>query len=607
MTPNSSENESLWRSGEFENITKSFRDRYNRMQEQLESLKTIAFSISQNLSDRELTKTICTQTSQLMRAERTTLYIVNTERPEQPILETRIAQNPEPIRVEFKHGIAGNAAYYRKIINLKDAYKDKRFDPKLDELTGLKTTSCICAPILIRNELFGVIEVINKRSGYFTLEDEEMLLSLCGQLGVSLAQYRFYVQLTNSNAELIEAREDLRTKNEELAQRNDELQMLYDVERDATRAPDLPSFLERMSSRCLKIFRANYTAIILCDNNGSHFYEMTRQNDITTQLSTRTVTRFPKALTTLPPQTSMALDASVVDDLEIQTKLELNTPLNALLAIRLSKNNRDLGAFIIGRNEKALMPFSTNSGHLFEIVANSLSSMIALLRERAEDEKQRRLTMLGQMMSSLMHDMKTPLSNIQGYSELLAMPNATQEKRENFSKVIERQVDTLKTMISEVLLFSRGETNLMIKPEYIADIIQTAVSDLQAHAEEHHIKLKLDVHFSETIPCDAAKLQRVIINLVKNAIEALGEHGQVLISSYADEEYFYLKIEDDGPGIPPEIRASLFEPFVTRGKIGGTGLGLAIVKKIIDEHKAKITCIPATPHGSIFLIALPRG
>ena len=600
MTTHISEKDSLWYSGEFEAISKTFKERFFRMQEQLDALKTIFLAIGQDKSDREITRTICTQTSQLMRAERTSLFTVNYEDPAHPYLLTRIAQQSDPIRVEFKQGIAGHAAYLKKVINLKDAYKDKRFDPTYDQRSGFRTTSCICAPIFIRDELIGVIEVLNKLNGYFTLDDEETLTSLCSQLGVSLAQYRLYIKLVNSNAELTEAREALKQKNEEL-------QMLYDIERDASHAHDLTAFLRRMSSRCLETFHANYAVTVLTDKSEFLFYEMNRQNEANGELTLRATSKRPSFLRPIMEcSTSMMLDSSINGELEAQTKLEFNIALNAMIAIKLSKGGTDLGVFIMGRTRPDHTPFSTSAGHLFELVANSLASTIALFHEREEDDKQKRLTAIGEMMSSLMHDMKTPLANIQGYTELMAAPSVSQEKREDFAKTVERQVETLKNMSSEILQFSRGESTMLIRNNDVGKIIRGAVALLHPEADKRNITLHIDDHYKQPVPCDELKLHRLIINLVKNAIEAIDHDGHITLSTYDDETYLYLKIEDDGPGIPEEIRDKIFEPFVTRGKKCGTGLGLAIVKKIVDDHKAKITCLPASPHGTVFLIAIPK-
>ena len=101
------------------------------------------------------------------------------------------------------------------------------------------------------------------------------------------------------------------------------------------------------------------------------------------------------------------------------------------------------------------------------------------------------------------------------------------------------------------------------------------------------------------------KLQRVIVHIAKNAMEAIDHDGKIVISSYADEMHAYISIEDNGPGIPSHIEKTLFDAFVTSGKKGGTGLGLSIVKKIIDEHRASITWHAVEPHGTAFVMAFP--
>jgi signal transduction histidine kinase len=106
---------------------------------------------------------------------------------------------------------------------------------------------------------------------------------------------------------------------------------------------------------------------------------------------------------------------------------------------------------------------------------------------------------------------------------------------------------------------------------------------------------------------DAPKIQRAIHNLARNAAEAIGKDGgrlQIAVDR-RDDGSLVLTVSDDGPGIPDEIRARLFAPFATHGKVGGTGLGLAVVRTIIEEHGGSVT-VESEPGNTVFTLVLPE-
>ena len=599
--PSALEND-IWLSEEFDVASKNGRERYFRMQEQIEAFKTIAMAISADTNEDVVVNTICSQTQQLMHAERTTLFLVRSNGKKQ-WLETKIAQNTERFRVEFGQGIAGHVAATRTKINIKDVYRDRRFDPSFDKKSGFKTTSCLCAPIFIRDKLIGVIEILNRYSGYFTLDDEDVLTSICSQLGVSLSQHQYYVSLLNSNAELEEARSAL-------DQRNKELRMLYEMERVGATARDFVDFIDLLMTRCLDTFNAQYAAIAFNDPASQTtlklFEKHARQGTEQTVIQRTTSRRSMFLKTALEVKSPISIDVKTHPTLAEQSFVEFKVKLNALMLIGLRHANAEFGALILGRAVSPLREFSPNDANLATLIANNLASMIAAQFEREINEKQRRLSSIGQMMASLMHDMKTPLANIMGYVELMARPDLSDEKRAAFAGTVERQIEKLKSMSADILQFSRGESTILIQPTKLDSIIEQSIESMRREAEAHQIKLDADLRCHIEVGCDDVKMERAIANLIKNAIEALGNGGHIAVSSYADDHYAYIRIEDDGPGIPEAIRDKLFESFVTYGKKGGTGLGLAIVKSTVDMHHGKITCQAVSPRGTAFVIALPR-
>ena len=573
-------------------------ERLARTREQLEAFQQIALVVGSDASIESVLKLICDKTTQLMRAERTTIFLVEEESG-QMYLNSVIAERSGVIRLKFGQGIAGTVAKRRQNLNIKDVYKCDLFDPSFDKMNGFVTKSCLCVPILnIQRELLGVVQVINKNVGYFTLNDEEMLASICAQIGVSLTQHQFYMTLLHRNSELSEAKEKLQ-------RRNEELDMLYALERDAAIAMDLQSLVKRMLERCLQAFHIRYAAIYMMVGNENRLFSADLFNHSHEPSYTpRLMAHCPKFLkNAISLSTCTMLSLRDMESLPEQTEHILGHALNQLLIAPLSGEENTFGALILG-SRKLISPFSPYDAKLASLFAAHIAPSIGAQFDREANEKKQRLSTIGQMMSSLMHDMKTPLANISGYVELMATQKDP-EKRADYATVVDRQIDTLKNMSTEILDFARGQSAVILKKIQLSPIIQQSIDLLKSEAERRHIDIRYENHYDGEVLCDAIKIQRVIINLTKNALEALESGGQILISINADEDHVYLTIQDNGPGIPEEISKTLFDAFVTSGKKGGTGLGLSIVKKIIDEHHATITQQNVEPHGTSFVIAFP--
>lgn len=573
-------------------------ERLARTREQLEAFQQIALVVGSEASIESVLKMICDKTTQLMRAERTTIFLVEEENG-QLYLNSVIAERSGVIRLKFGQGIAGTVAKRRQNLNIKDVYKCELFDPSFDKLNDFVTKSCLCVPILnIQRELLGVVQVINKNVGYFTLNDEEMLASICAQIGVSLTQHQFYMTLLHRNSELSEAKEKLQ-------RRNEELDMLYALERDAAVATDLQSLVKRMLERCLQAFHIRYAAIYMIVGSENRLFAADLFNPgHEPAYVPRLMAHCPKFLKqALNISTCTMLSVRDLESLPEQTEHILGHALNQILIAPLSSEDKAFGALILG-SRKLINPFSPYDAKLASLFAAHIAPSIGAQFDREANEKKQRLSTIGQMMSSLMHDMKTPLANISGYVELMTTQKDP-AKRSDYATVVDRQIETLKNMSTEILDFARGQSAVILQKIQLSPIIVQSIDLLKSEMERRQIEITYENKYDGEIYCDAIKIQRVIINLAKNAMEALDSGGHIVISTYSDEKHIYLSIQDDGPGIPEEISKTLFDAFVTSGKKGGTGLGLSIVKKIIDEHHATITQKNIQPHGTAFIMAFP--
>ena len=185
-------------------------------------------------------------------------------------------------------------------------------------------------------------------------------------------------------------------------------------------------------------------------------------------------------------------------------------------------------------------------------------------------------------------------------------------ERERYAAMITSQLELTGTMQREVLEFARGERRALVRKVYLANFFEELAAQLRRELEASKIELVLDLADRGTARFDQGKITRVIHNLARNAVEAMGQAGGVLsihvrrqVEGEPPRQSLFIEVADTGPGIPKEIEARLFQSFVTAGKKGGTGLGLAIVKKIVEEHGGTVS-VRSSNKGTTFTIMLPQ-
>jgi len=239
---------------------------------------------------------------------------------------------------------------------------------------------------------------------------------------------------------------------------------------------------------------------------------------------------------------------------------------------------------------------------LLVLIAAQAASAITLARRRSEQSNRDRLASIGRMLAGLLHDLKTPMTIISGYAQLMAASDESGQ-REKYVEQIQRQFDLMAGMTREVLAFARGDTDLVVRKVYVNRFAEELTTQLGAATSGRGIDFEVEARYDGIAYFDEQKLLRVFHNLARNAIEAMPEGGRLRVTVDKDADQIVWTVKDTGPGIPPEIHGRMFELFAT-GKKGGTGLGLAIVKKIVDDHRGTVTC-DTSSDGTTFTIRLP--
>ena len=217
-----------------------------------------------------------------------------------------------------------------------------------------------------------------------------------------------------------------------------------------------------------------------------------------------------------------------------------------------------------------------------------------------------RLAAVGNTVAHIAHEIKNPLLIIGGFArQLQKLPQLDDQARHKLS-IIAEEVRHLEEMVAEMRDFVRRPP-VHKQPGRIEAAIQQAVELFQDFLQEHQVQVRtVEEAPLPTVAFDPQQLHEVLINLLKNAVEAMPQGGEITLASRVRGNFVEVSVSDSGEGIPPEVAANIFQPYFTT-KDKGTGLGLAICQDIIQEHGGSLLADSTPGRGSTFTIQLPLG
>lgn len=211
-----------------------------------------------------------------------------------------------------------------------------------------------------------------------------------------------------------------------------------------------------------------------------------------------------------------------------------------------------------------------------------------------------KMNVVGQLAAGIAHEIRNPLTSLKGFLQLL---QAGMEQKEVYYKIMSDELDKIESITSELLFISKPfvhEKNFVSVQSMVNEVIIL----LNTQANIHQVHLTTEYINDYEIYCDRSQIKQVLINLIKNAIEATEKAGNVTVKVQSKEEKVMIDIIDEGPGIPDEHKKKIIEPFFTT-KESGTGLGLMITKQILEQHNGELKIESQKGKGSTFRMILP--
>lgn len=562
-----------------------------RQAERFAAMVDIGSQISGARDIDQLLHTVMDRLTSLLNAEAATLFMYDPDTNE---LWSRVLKGStlKELRVPVDRGVAGHVFRHGKTVVVGNAYDDSRFNPDVDRRSGFKTRSIIAAPLKhVGGKVRGVVQVLDRRIDAFTVEDRALVEGIALQIAAVM-----------DNVLLLE---DLKKSRETLTQRVRELDALYEIERAISLSEGQADLIDRILQQAMAATLAPAGSVLLVEEERDSLYFRTaRGNQSEAKLSMRIdagqgiagyVASSGEVVRVRHAEDSSHHDRALAKKLGIE--------VGAVLCVPIHAEHRTLGAVELLNREGG---FSESDEKLAVLLAGQIGRALDDRQTREERERKARLATVGQMLSGVLHDLRTPLTVISGYAEIM-VTEEERAAREEMSKSIVAQLQLIHAMQQETLAFARGERTVLIRKVYLHNFMREISEQLLHQFASSKVDLKVHVEYSGTARFDENKLKRAIFNLARNAIEAMPDGGRFTLSVSREENDLVFRASDNGPGIPTEIADKLFESFVSSGKANGTGLGLAMVRKIAKEHGGTVTCKTRVAKGTTFELRFPAG
>jgi signal transduction histidine kinase len=421
--------------------------------------------------------------------------------------------------------------------------------------------------------------------------------------------------------------DQLRQQIADLSRRQAELTALCEVGRELASTLDLNQLLELILDQAITLAQAERGFLVLWNEANRDFkiavarqFEPHKRDDAEAEISHRLIqnvlSRREPVITTNAQEDPRFEDSESIVSYRIRSVLAVPLIFKTDLIGAIYVDTRfglrrfqdtDLALLDAMANQAAV---AIHMARLYDSLQTRNEQLQAALTELKETQDElvraERLSTVGKMASSIIHDIKSPMTVIRGFVTFLARDDLPTEKRQQMARTVMNAIDTFTGMTQEILDYAHGESSLILQPVNVRSLVESVCSFLETNFAGKGIETKMALAFSDTLVMDAEKMRRVFYNIASNAYDAMEQGGIFTITSDLNDNCVEFHLKDTGPGIPKQIQDTLFEPFVSWGKEHGTGLGLAIARKIVEDHGGDIEVMSEAGQGADFIIRLPQ-
>lgn len=501
-------------------------------------------------------------------------------------------------------GIVGTVARSGKPLIINDVTNDPRWDVDFDKATDFRTKDLVCVPMLARNRVIGVIELVNKQDGTgFTEEDCSLLLSFAGQAAIAIQNAQRFTRTDQALAERVQELQTLQMFDQEL-QTSLELQDVLDI--TLTHAMDALG----VSMGFMGIISEEEPpGLYLLLQRGMPL-DMARYKSEPWPVNKGIIGRVAQT-----GKTVLINDISNSEDYVPKTHR-----VNSVLVVPVKREEKVIGVL----NLESITRGYFSKDDLTFVTRLVSHAAIAISNAQLFGQVNQANNSKSEFMSTASHELKIPMTSIKGFAKLLQMGAAGSltDKQDEFLTVIINNVDRMDKLVADLLDVSRieaGRIRLEIEDVQMKQVIADVVESVQNQVKAKKLRLSVDIDDSlPEIRADYSRMVQIVANLVSNAYKYTPEGGNIWVTAkpYRNgdgvQEIAGIKVtvKDTGYGISKEDQAKLFTTFFRSHEQNirnepGTGLGLSITKKMVENHGGELTVESEYGKGSSFSFTAP--
>lgn len=579
-----------------------------RRTRQLTSLNEVARSLTSMLELDPLLHQILSSAADILDCEAGSLLLLDPETGEL-IFEVTVGPVADDLlgkRLPPGVGLAGRCVELRQPIIQNDVHHSKEWYADIEEKTGFITRDIQVVPMLVKDQCLGVIEVINRRDGLpFTQDDQELLMAFASQAGVALENARLYTQTDQS-----------------LAARVDELSVMQRIDRELNASLDVSRAMHITLDWAMRQSKADAGLVGIVHNEG---IRIMADQGYSGELSVFPDHLLPAAWTSVQPsiesgEASIWEPGRMISDNNSQNSILLRSGLSQAV-IPITREVEVIGIILLESKNPGAYPAETLSflSRLSDHAAIAISNAQLYAAVQAANLAK------SDFVSFVSHELKTPMTSIRGFTDLLAagVVGQVNEAQSNFLGTIRSNVDRMATLVSDLADVSRIEANRLrldfqaVNLVEIIDEVQRS-SHNQIEAKEQHLALTIP----QDLPSmwgDRIRLIQVLTNLINNAHKYTPPGGAIQLSARCEDNRWdrtgsakvvHIIVQDNGIGISPDNQKKIFQKFFRADDqkvrdIPGTGLGLNITKTLVEMQGGKIWFDSAPDQGTTFHFTVP--
>jgi signal transduction histidine kinase/CRP-like cAMP-binding protein len=439
----------------------------------------------------------------------------------------------------------------------------------------------------------GECEVVSIPANYF-----ENLIHREPQILINIAK-ELSERLRVSNEKLLK---DFLEYEKEVTEQINKLNYLIEITKRVNSTIDIDELLKIILEIALEITNADRGTVYLVDEMTGELWSKVLQGDEIKEIRLKIgqgiagyVAQTGEVINLIDAYQDPRFNPEVDRKTGYRTKTMLCQPIK-------DKNDKIVGVFQLINKKDGV--FTKKDEEMLSALSIHASIAIQNAKMAQELVTSERLAVIGRMASSIIHDIKNPMTTIKAYAQVIRKKIGEGETIQLVDEVI-RQIDRLVNMAQEILDFSRGVTSINFAKIKLGDFLDGVVAFLARDFERNKIEIEKNFEFDDEVEIDVDKMTRVVFNIAHNSRDAMPEGGKFIVKTWREDDFFFMQFTDTGKGMPEEVKKKLFEPFVTYGKKHGTGLGMAITKKIVNEHKGDIFVESELGKGTTITIKLP--